>query len=65
MPPRRGVATRGRKKNDQVNPRTIQSTTNTPQLTATNISEEQQITKTKSSFVVAPLIVETESLSKV
>ncbi|CAF2792908.1 unnamed protein product [Rotaria sp. Silwood2] len=64
MPPKRGGATRGRKKTEQVNLRTIGSTINSSQI-STNVGEEQQTTKTKPSFAVAPLIVETESLTKV
>ncbi|CAF0992945.1 unnamed protein product [Adineta steineri] len=64
MPPRRGGYTRGRKKQDRGSSRSTRSTDITSQ-TLTTVNEEQQTIKTKSNFVVAPLIVETESLTKV
>ncbi|CAF1474380.1 unnamed protein product [Adineta steineri] len=64
MPSRRGGYTRGRKKYDRGNSRSTRSTDISSQ-TLTIVDEKQQTIKTKSSFVVAPLIVETESPTKV
>jgi hypothetical protein len=64
MPPRRGGGVRERRKPEQNNSRTGKPTTITPLNNLTDDSN-RQTTHSKPNYEIAPLIVETESLTKV
>ncbi|CAF4444798.1 unnamed protein product [Rotaria sp. Silwood2] len=65
MPPRRGGGARGRRKIVQESFRTTTPTTNTIQTPSTTPEIQQQTNKIKLKFEVTPLIVETDSITKV